>query len=112
MKRIEFISNGKGVLKDRVEFREKRVKKAVEDALDYADEQIFELEHQAIDIVDSIETVADSKEQINKKINDYLDKMEAADGFRDTKKYLEKLKEILEQEVEVDETVQEVRLVK
>jgi len=111
MKRIEFIANGKGVLKERVGIREKKVTKAVEDAIDFADEQIFELEQKAKEIIDSIKDVADSRDDINKKINEYVDKMQDADGYRDTKKYLEKLQTILTEDVEVDDSVQEVKIV-
>ena len=40
MKRIDYIiRNKKGVLKDDYQFREKKVRRTLEDAIDYAEEQ-------------------------------------------------------------------------
>lgn len=103
MKRIDYIVRGvKGVLKDTFNFREKKVIRTVEDAIDYADEQTFEMERQAVEIINSIKDVADNKDKIIEKLNQYIDVMEKVEGYKRSKAHLEKVQELFNEEIEIE----------
>lgn len=104
MKRIDYIiRNKKGVLKDDYQFREKKVRRTLEDAIDYAEEQAFDSKRKAVDIINSVKDVADDKEKITTKLNEYITEKENAEGYLRTKKYLEEVKTLLEEEVDFEE---------
>jgi ribosomal protein L17 len=103
MKRIDFIVKGvKGVLEETFSFREKRVRRAVDDAIDNAEEMAFEERRKATETINSIKDVADDKSKIAQKLNEYILHMQDADGYLKTKEYLEKAKVMLDEEVEVE----------
>ena len=103
MKRIDFIVKGvKGVLAETFSFREKRVRRTLDDAIDNAEEMAYESKRKADETINSIKDVADDKAKIAQKLNEYIGYMQDADGYEKSKEYLEKAKAMLDDDVEVE----------
>ena len=103
MKRIDYIVKGvKGVLSETFNFREKKVRRAIDEAIDNADEQAYDARRKAEDVINSIKDVADDKQKIVVKLNQYIIYRQDADGYAKSKEYLEDMKKMLDEEVEVE----------
>ena len=104
MKRLDYIvRNKKGVLKDDYQFRAKKVTRTLEDAIDYAEEMAFDSKRKAVEIINSLKDVADDKDAITGKLNQYIEAKESAEGYLRSKKYLEEVNDLLEEEVDFEE---------
>ena len=102
MKRIDFIANGKGTVRDS-EFRQKKVKKTIEDSIDNLEEEKYNAERKCERIINSIKDVADDKFMIAKKLNEYIQARADVEGYDKAKSYLKDVKKMLDDEIEVDE---------
>ena len=104
MKRIDYIvQNKKGILKDDYQFREKKIRRTLEDAIDYADEKAYDSNRKAVEIINGLKDAADDKDAITNELNRYIDAKESAEGYLRSKKYLEEVKKLLEEEVNFEE---------
>lgn len=103
MKRIDYIVKGvKEVLSGTFNFREKKVRRAIDEAIDNADEQAYDARRKAEEVINSIKDVADDKQKIVVKLNQYIIYRQDADGYAKSKEYLEDVKKMLDEEVEVE----------
>ena len=103
MKRIDFIcKNVNGVLAEGFSFREKRVRRTLSDAIDDVNELIYESKRKAEEAINTIKDVVDDKSKIQDKLNSYIDYMSDVDGYTKSREYLERVMEMLDEEVDVE----------
>lgn len=103
MKRIEQIAQGKDIVDAMATLRENRVKRTIEAAIDAAAESAMEAEVAAQKILDGLGKHADNANSLTNAYNSYAEKMCEHDDYLRTKKYLEALRDKLNEEVEVKE---------
>lgn len=99
-KRISLIAKGKNILSNMVGIKERKIKRAVDAALDKAKEEAISAEESILQIIEKMGD-SDSSEHLNSCINQYLDKKTDIDNWTKRVTWIEELQTMLEEEVEV-----------
>ena len=103
MKRINAIIKGKAPkMTDTLSRKVSRILRNVDQAIDYAEDQIDIALEKAETLIDSLGLTADAN-----RINAYVEAVKTMDEWKNTLKTLKELKEKLNSEVEVDNTQEE-----
>ena len=101
MKRITLIAKKvKNYVNDAL--RERKINRAVEAAIDKAEMNALEAEDRAEQILDALAEVADDDAAINSKLNAFIEALNEAENWRNTKSKIEVFKQRLNEEVEVE----------
>lgn len=101
MKRITLIAKKvKNYVNDAL--RERKINRAVEAAIDKAEMKALEAEDRAEQILDALAEVADDDAAINSKLNDFIEALNEAENWRNTKSKIEVFKQRLNEEVAVE----------
>lgn len=101
MKRITLIAKKvKNYVNDTL--RERKINRAVEAAIDKAEMNALEAEDRAEQILDALAEVADDDAAINSKLNAFIEALNEAENWRNTKSKIEVFKQRLNEEVEVE----------
>ena len=95
--RLSLIAKGKNIIKSTL--REGKIKRAVEAAIAQATEGQLDAEEKALEV---LEKMSDT-EDLNSVINQYVSLKDEAETWANTKKHLESLKAVLDEQVSVDE---------
>lgn len=112
MKRLDFITAGKGkVKKEDPKFNQKRLNRAIEKANDYLDEKIANSEEEAIKTIEGIQGVITNEDEIGKKLQRYVELCEEKDAYTKAKEYLKNLDTLLDEDIETEDDVQKVQVV-
>ena len=101
MKRITLIAKKvKNYVNDAL--RERKINRAVEAAIDKAEMKALEAEDRAEQVLDALAKVADDDIAINSKLNDFIEALNEAENWRNTKSKIEVFKQRLNEEVTVE----------
>ena len=101
MKRITLIAKKvKNYVNDAL--RERKINRAVEAAIDKAEMNALEAEDRAEQILDALAEVADDDTAINSKLNAFIEALNEAENWRNTKSKIEVFKQRLNEEVTVE----------
>ena len=112
MKRIDFITNGKGkIKKEDPKFNQKRLNRSIEKANDYLDEKIANSEEAAIRAIEEIQSVITDEDAIGKKLQRYVELYEERDAYLKAKEYLKSLDNLLQEDIETEDDVKKVQVV-
>lgn len=103
MKRLSLIVKGEGIVASLLGIRENKIKRAVESAGDYAEEQILDANAAKLKALEALGKGADSSDSCRSAINAYCDACEAIDAWSKKAEYIAQLKADLESEVPTDE---------
>ena len=82
--------------------RERKINRAVEAAIDKAEMKALESEDRAEQVLDALAEVADDDAAINSKLNDFIEALNEAENWRNTKSKIEVFKQRLNEEVAVE----------
>ena len=105
-KRLSLLVKGKGFIADLLDMKARRIKRAVEAAIDKANEEALIAAEKAKEMLDGLAEAAegpDYSEKLNKFINDYADLCEAEEAWKAKALAVQKLHTLLNQEVEETE---------
>ena len=101
MKRITLIAKKvKNYVNDAL--RERKINRAVEAAIDKAEMNALEAEDRAEQVLDALAEVADDDAAINSKLNAFIEALNEAENWRNTKSKIEVFKQRLNEEVTVE----------
>lgn len=101
MKRITLIAKKvKNYVNDAL--RERKINRAVEAAIDKAEMKALEAEDRAEQVLDALAEVANDDTAINSKLNDFIEALNEAENWRNTKSKIEVFKQRLNEEVTVE----------
>lgn len=87
--RLQNLLEGKN--EKRLTLKEGKIKRSVDSAIAYAEEQVLDLSDKSVELLDNIAEV----ENITSLLNDYISIKQQKDNWVETKKYLEELKNYL-----------------
>ena len=101
MKRITLIAKKvKNYVNDAL--RERKINRAVEAAIDKAEMNALDAEDRAEQVLDALAEVADDDAAINSKLNAFIEALNEAENWRNTKSKIEVFKQRLNEEVTVE----------
>lgn len=103
VKRLNLIVKGKGLVSEMLRLKQNKINRAIESAIDKAEEEALDAENKVISLLEKLGNSTDSSTSINAVINEICTTMDDAETWRIRKKQVEQLKEMLNEEVEVEE---------
>lgn len=105
-KRIKAITRNLGVLSEVLDRKAERIKRGVEQAQADALDNAAAAREEALEIINGFGDVAGAKDTDNLKdaLNNYIAKMQEAEDWDAVAKRFDHLKEVLEEEVDVEDT--------
>lgn len=103
VKRLNLIVKGKGLVSEMLRLKQNKINRAIESAIDKAEEEALDAENKVISLLEKLGNSTDNSASINAVINEICKTMDDAENWRIRKKQVEQLKEMLNEEVEVEE---------
>lgn len=103
MKRINAIVKGKGIVNEILQIREKKIKRAVESAIDYAQEQQLDADTRALKAITLMGENADNPENLKNYINQYCQAIDDRKDWETKEEQVKLLKKKLDEEVAEEE---------
>lgn len=94
--RLQQLLEGKNVLKNSL--RENKIKRGIDSAIDNAEEQILSNQEKALELLD----ILAETDKLEDVINKYVEAKMLESQYTEAKKYLEELKEYLNEKTKVE----------
>jgi hypothetical protein len=95
--RLQQLLEGKNVLKNSL--RENKIKRGIESAIDNAEEQILSNQEKALELLD----ILAETDKLEDVLNKYIEAKSLEKQYSEAKKYLEGLKEYLNEKTKVED---------
>lgn len=102
-KRINLIIKAKGLVEAALGLKERKIKRAVAAAWDYAIDQQLNAESRKLQALNDMGKYADNPEKLKASINDYCEACDLLENWKVRETQVKALTEALEEEVEVPE---------
>ena len=99
-KRISLIAKGKSVLSDLIGIKERKIRRAVDTAIDKAQEAAITANEAALKCIEDMSQV-DTAEHYNQCINKYFEHRSDVEEWRRRQTWATELKALLDEEIEV-----------
>ena len=105
MKRVNAITRCKGVIAEALDRKANRILRQVNQAIDAAKDKVSDLTEKKEELISSLGSVAgaDQTSSLQDKLNKYIDLCSETESYEDAVKYLEELKDKLNEEVVITE---------
>lgn len=100
-KRISIIAKGKSLISELLKIREGRINRAVASAIDTAEENSINADEKVISLLNKLGEC--EPDEINKVLNEIIEAMDEAESWRTRKLQVQKIQQLLNEEVEVSE---------
>lgn len=101
VKRINLIVKGKGLISEMLRIKQNKIERAIESAIDRAEEESIDAENRVLSLIEKLGESTDSSTKINEVINEICVAMDDATEWQTRKQQVERLKKMLNEEVDV-----------
>lgn len=103
VKRITLISKGKGFVKEMFGINQRRIERALTSASDKAEEESINADDKVLNLLNDLSEATGDSEKVCEIINNICDTLDAKEDWLRKKDQINKVKALLEEEVEVED---------